>query len=169
MMSIQTVMKNVFLSSLLLTALAVSSTADTSTQKDANPNACEWDCHGWWFPSIDEIFSRSLFVNPAIQYRSSMSFKENSKSYTIIVELPDIEKKDISINVINNVLVIAAKRTVSEKTKDKTLKSYSSYDQSIVLPENANINQIDAVFKKGSMTITIPKTGKKSSRKINIR
>lgn len=163
------VLKKAFLSSLLLTAFAVSVSADTATEKTQQPAQCEWDCHGWWFPSIDEIFSRSLFVHPVIQYQSAMSFKESEKSYTVNVELPGIEKKDISINIINNVLVIAAQRTVSEKTKEKTQQSYSSYNQSIVLPENANINKIDAVFKKGTLSITIPKSGKKTARKIKIR
>lgn len=168
-MSIHHVVKKAFLTSLLLTAFSVSVSADTATEKTQQPAQCEWDCHGWWFPSIDEIFSRSLFVHPVIQYQSSMSFKENSKSYMVNVELPGIEKKDISINVINNVLVITAKRTITEKTKEKTQQSYSSYNQSIVLPENADINKIDSVFKKGSLTITIPKSGKKTAKKIKIR
>lgn len=98
-----------------------------------------------------------------------MSFKENAKSYTVNVELPDIQKKDISVNIINNVLVVTAKRTVSEKTKDKTQQLYSSYDQSIVLPETADISRIDSVFKNSTLTITIPKTGKKTAKKIQIR
>jgi HSP20 family protein len=167
-MSTDHVLKKAFLSSLLLTAFAVSIIADTTTEKAQQPTQCEWDCHGWWFPSIDEIFSRSLFVRPVTQYHSSMSFKETGTSYTVNVELPGIEKKDISVNVINNVLIIAAKRTVTEKTKDKTQKSYSSYDQSIVLPENADINKINAVFKKDALTVTIPKTGKKTAKKITI-
>lgn len=167
-MSTYSTIKSVFLSSLLVTSLAVSSTAGTVTDKEPVSNECEWGCPGWWFPSIDEIFSRSILVHPAIHYQSSMTFKENSKFYTVNVELPDIDKKDISINVINNVLVIAAERRVSEKTKDKTQQSYSSYHQSIVLPENADIDKIDATFKKDSVMITIPKTGKKTARKILI-
>lgn len=168
-MIVHTLLKNVFLSSLLMGGLAVSSAANTVTQKESQPSQCEWDCHGWWFPSIDEIFSRSLFVHPVVQYHSSMSFKESAQSYTVNVELPDIQKKDISVNIINNVLVVAAKRTVTEKTKDKTQQSYSSYDQSIVLPENADIDRIASVFKNSTLTITIPKTGKKTSKKIQIR
>ncbi len=168
-MFIHTVIKNVFLSSLLLGVLAVSSTANAATDKESTINECEWGCHGWWFPSIDEIFSRSIPVHPTIHYQSSMTFKENSTSYTVNVKLPDIEKKDISIHVINNVLVIAAERKVTEKTKDKTKQSYSSYHQSVVLPENADIDKIDATFKKGSVMITIPKTGRKKSKSIPIR
>ena len=162
-------MRNIAFSGLLCVSFAVSMSADTLTQKESQPSQCEWDCHGWWFPSIDEIFSRSLFVHPVVQYHSSMSFKENAKSYTVNVKLPDIQKKDISVNIINNVLVVTAKRTVSEKTKDKTQQLYSSYDQSIVLPETADISRIDSVFKNSTLTITIPKTGKKTAKKIQIR
>lgn len=167
-MNTHSLLKNMLLSSLLVTSLAVSSTAGTVTDKEPVSNECEWGCPGWWFPSIDEIFSRSILAHPAIHYQSSMTFKENSKLYTVNVQLPDIDKKDISINVINNVLVIAAERRVSEKIKDKTQQSYSSYHQSIVLPENADIDKIDATFKKDSVMITIPKTGKKTARKILI-
>jgi len=173
-MGIHSVIKNIFLSSLIVIGFAVSSTADTAvTSKESISNECEWGCHGWWFPSYDEIFSRSILVHPKIEYRSSINFKENSKSYTVTVELTGIEKKDISINLVNNVLVIAAERKETKDTKDKTghktQHSYSSYRQSIVLPENADIHKIDATFKKGIVTITIPKTGKKATRKILIR
>jgi len=158
--------KSLFLSTILLVSLPVYA-ADTA--KEPCQPGCEWDNHGWWFPNIDDIFSRSLLVHPVVHYHSSMSFKENNKFYTVNVELPGIDKKDISVNIINNVLVIAAKRAVTEKTKDKTQQSYSSYNQSIVLPENADINKIDSTFKKDTLTITIPKTGKKTARKIMIR
>ncbi len=174
-MGTHSVIKNIFLSSLLVSGLAVFSTADTAvTSKESISSECEWGCQGWWFPSYDEIFSRSILAHPKIEYRSSINFKENSKSYTINVELTGIEKKDISINLVNNVLVIAAERKETKDTKDKTghktqRSSYSSYRQSIVLPENADIHKIDATFKKGVVTITIPKTGKKVTQKIFIR
>lgn len=168
-MIIQALLKNACLSSLLVGALAVSSTAETVSKMDSTTSECEWDCHGWWFPSLDQIFSRSLFVHPVVQTYSSMSFKETDKLYTVIATLPEIEKKDISVNIINNVLVVSAKRQATEKTKDKVQKSVSSYNQSIVLPENADINKIDSVFKNSTLTITIPKTGKKTSKKIHIR
>lgn len=163
------IIKKFLLSSFLAAGLAVSSAADTVPINESEPRICEWGCHGWWFPSLDEIFSRSMIIRPEIHYQSSMNFKESSKTYTVNVILPDIEKKDISINVINNVLVIAAERKNIEKTKDKTQQLYSSYHQSIVLPENADTDKIDATYKKGSVTITIPKTGKKTAKKVLIR
>ncbi|MCX6062343.1 MAG: Hsp20/alpha crystallin family protein [Campylobacterales bacterium] len=167
-MSTYSTIKSVFLSSLILTTLAVSSAVSTVTDKNSVPNECEWGCQGWWLPDFDKIFSRSISVNPAIHYQSSMSFKENSQSYTINVLLPDIEKKNISINIINDLLVIAAERKVVEKTKEKTQQSYSSYHQSLVLPENADIDKIEATFKKDSVMITIPKTANKTAKKILI-
>lgn len=163
------VIKNMFLSSLLTAVLAVSSAADATIAKESPASQCEWGCHGWWFPSFDDVFSRSILIHPDIQYRSSINFKESSKLYTVNVELAGIEKKDISIHVVNNVLVIAAQRKESEETKDKTQHSYSSYRQSIVLPENADIKAISATFKNGLLIVTIPKTGKKTTKKILIR
>lgn len=161
---------NRFLSGLLLAVLATSSAA---AEKESVPSECEWGCQGWWFPSFDQIFSRSIVVPPTMHYTSSVNFKENDKSYTINVDLPGIEKKYISLTVVNNVLVIAAQRQETEETKEKTLhktqRSYSFYRQSIVLPENANIHKIDAIYKNGVVIITIPKTGKKTAKKILIR
>ncbi|HEX5711506.1 MAG TPA: Hsp20/alpha crystallin family protein [Sulfuricurvum sp.] len=160
---------NGFLSGLLLAVLTTSSAA---AEKESVPNECEWGCQGWWFPSFDEIFSRSVVVSPTLHYSSSVNFKENNKSYTINVNLPGIEKKYISITLVNNVLVIAAQRQETEETKDKTAhktqRSYSFYRQSIVLPENANIHKIEATHKNGVVMITIPKTGKKTAKKILI-
>lgn len=161
---------NGFLSGLLFAMLTASSAAG---EKELVPNECEWGCQGWWFPSFDQIFSRSVVVPPTTHYASSVNFKETDKSYTINANLPGIEKKYISITLVNNVLVIAAQRQETEEKKDKTAHktqhSYSFYRQSIVLPENANINKIDATYKNGVVMITIPKTGKKTARKILIR
>lgn len=161
--------KKWILTSLLSTILAVSSNADTAIGKESQSHECEWGCEGWWFPNFDDIFSRSVLIHPKISYQSSMHFKEDNKTYTVHVDLPGIEKKDISIQVVNNVLIIAAQRKTIEETKDKKQHAYSSYRQSVVLPENANINKIDATYKNGVVTITISKTAKKTARKILIR
>lgn len=116
--------------------------------------------------SVDHFFDNSLFdtsflpdftlKNPAI------NISENKKDYEIEIALPGFDKKDVKIEIEDNVLVISSEKEIeNKKSKKNWLKheySYSSFERRIPLPEGADENKITAKMKNGILTV---KTGKK--------
>ena len=86
--------------------------------------------------------------------------KENGKTYSVTVELPGLDEKDVKVEVEDDVLTISGEKKV-EQTDDKTHyseRSYGSFTRAFTLPADADRNGITAQFAKGVLTLEIAKT-----------
>ena len=78
------------------------------------------------------------------------------------VELPGVEKDEVTLTCENGILTVSGKRKqeTEEKSKDYYMKEISSgsFSRSVRLPENIDESKIEAEFKNGVLTVMIPKT-----------
>ena len=99
-------------------------------------------------------------------FMPTVNTREDEKSYTVEVDLPGIKKEDIKVNIDpeNNTLTISGERKFkNEVRKDDyyTLESnYGKFLRTFTLPENVNIEQIDAKSEDGVLNLTLPKIEK---------
>ncbi len=99
---------------------------------------------------------------------------ETADAYQIQIALPGFQKNQIHLKVEDDILLISAE-VRSEKTHEQ--KKYhkqeifsSSFEKSILLPEDVNDDDIKASFKDGLLNIQLPKSNHptKSSLEISI-
>jgi HSP20 family protein len=128
------------------------------------------------FGDIDEFFDRAMRRWPfnwpdvpassrprelrAFDHVPKVEVKENDKSYSVTVELPGLDEKDVKVTVEDDVLSIAGEKKL-EKADEKTHyseRSYGSFTRAFTLPADADSNKLAARFAKGVLTIAIPKT-----------
>ena len=86
--------------------------------------------------------------------------KENGKAYTVTVELPGLDEKDVKVLIEDDVLTISGEKKV-EQSDEKTHyseRSYGSFTRAFSLPADADRNAISAKFAKGVLTLDIGKT-----------
>jgi HSP20 family protein len=96
----------------------------------------------------------------AFEHMPSVEVKENAKHYTITVELPGLDEKDVKAVVEDDVLTITGEKKV-ERTDEKTHyseRSYGSFTRAFTLPGDADRNAVTARFSKGVLTLDIAKT-----------
>lgn len=81
--------------------------------------------------------------------------------YEVKAELPGLDEKDIELTLEDGLLTISGekKAETEEKEKGYYLKecSYGSFSRSVRLPENIADDKIEAKFKKGVLTVKLPK------------
>jgi len=99
---------------------------------------------------------------------------ENDKSFTIEVELPGVEEKDVTVSVNNGYLTVKGeKKTEREVNKDNyhlAERSFGSFERSLRLPDSLDDSKIEANFTKGILKITAPKRADANAeRKIAIK
>ena len=91
----------------------------------------------------------------------SLDVSETDTELKIEAELPGVDEKDIEVVVSDNVLTIKGekKSEAEQKKKDYHLieRSYGSFTRSLTLPFAAQPEQAKATFRKGVLTITLPK------------
>jgi HSP20 family protein len=96
----------------------------------------------------------------AFEHMPNVEVKENDKTYTVNVELPGLDEKDVKVTVEDDLLSITGEKKV-EHTDDKTHfseRSYGSFTRSFSLPADADRNAITAKFAKGVLVLGIGKT-----------
>ena len=96
----------------------------------------------------------------AFEHEPKVEVKENGKSYTVTVELPGLDEKDVKVQVGNDVLTISGEKKM-ERSDEKTHyseRTYGSFTRVFTLPLDADRNAISAHFDKGVLTLGIPKT-----------
>ncbi|MEO8933751.1 MAG: Hsp20/alpha crystallin family protein [Xanthomarina sp.] len=134
----------------------------------------KWNRNSDFFPSIlGEIFNEEVFDK--ISNRVSVpavNLVESDNSYEIHMAAPGLKKEDFKISLENKVLTISSeKSTESEEVEDKFTRkeySYSSFSRSFTLPENTDIEGIEAKYENGELRLNLPKKEKTTDRLIEV-
>ena len=104
----------------------------------------------------------------------SFEMSEDDAECCIKAELPGMDEKDIEVRVDGRELTIRGekKREHEEKRRDYFVSevSYGEFSRSILLPEGVDRDNVKAIFKKGVLTLTLPKTeeGKSLHKRITV-
>jgi HSP20 family protein len=104
-------------------------------------------------------------TNPLAKLRvttvPAVNVYENDTSYRIELAVPGLKKKDIMINLNNDILKISAEIEAEVETENekctKREYSYKSFSRSFTLPESVDKEKIDAEAIDGILKITIMK------------
>jgi HSP20 family protein len=100
-------------------------------------------------------------------------YNETDDEYILEIEMPGIEKEDIVMNVVDNVIEIRGekKRDVKQEAEDGGYFSYSKkftgFAKRINFPEDADLEKIDAIYNNGILKVRIKKKEElKKKRKV---
>jgi HSP20 family protein len=126
---------------------------------------------------MPNIFDEDLF--PVVTNRTSsmpaVNIRENDKNYVLDLAIPGIDKKDLKIDINEDVLTISSEtKNESEESSDGYKRkefSYSTFCRSFYVPENVTREKIEANYKDGILSVALPKMEEEKSkinRKIEI-
>jgi HSP20 family protein len=98
----------------------------------------------------------------------AVNIKENEKSFMLELAVPGIDKKDLKIDINEDVLTISSEsKNEDEEEKDGYMRkeySYSSFVRSFYIPENVNRDKIGANYKDGILSVELPKMEEEKSK-----
>jgi HSP20 family protein len=91
----------------------------------------------------------------------AVNIRENEKNFILELAVPGMDKKDLKIDINEDVLTISSEtRNETEENNDGYKRkefSYSSFCRSFYLPENVNKEKIAAEYKDGILSVELPK------------
>ncbi|MDI9570758.1 MAG: Hsp20/alpha crystallin family protein [Pseudomonadota bacterium] len=105
----------------------------------------------------------------------SLDIRENDKEITIKAELPGMDEKDVELLLTDNALTIKGEKKEEKEEQGKDYCHmeciYGSFQRVVPLPEGIDMKKAEAEFKKGILSITLPKTdiAKVKGKKIEIK
>jgi len=97
---------------------------------------------------------------------------ENDEEIVVKAEVPGVEKKDISVDINDGVLTVKGERRHEEKVPEDRFyrkeRVYGKFQRSFRLPEGTDYDKINADFKNGILTVTVPKVEEKKPKQITV-
>jgi len=90
---------------------------------------------------------------------------ENDKDVRVSAELPGLEDKDVEVLMGEGVLTIRGekKSEVEDKERAFSERTYGRFERRIPLAWEVDEDKIEASFKNGVLTVTMPKSAQASS------
>jgi HSP20 family protein len=85
---------------------------------------------------------------------------ETDKTVRVTAELPGIAERDIELTLADNVLTLRGEKKNEMEDKDRQIGEcyYGRFERRIPLFAEVERNRVEANFKNGILTVTLPKT-----------
>jgi len=115
---------------------------------------------------FDDLFGEfDLFAWPQRHafgaFRPRLDVEETDTEYHVSAELPGMDEKDVKVRIDEDTLVIEGEKKHEQEKKGqgyyRSERSYGSFRRVVPLSGQIDVDKIDAHFKKGVLTITLPK------------
>lgn len=110
---------------------------------------------------FDRMWDRDLPGRGIGEWTPVLDFSENKDFFIVTMEVPGLDPKDIKISLQDQILMISGERKKEEEEKDERFyrieRSYGAFTRSIRLPMPVEEHRVNAIFKNGVLTISIPK------------
>jgi HSP20 family protein len=126
---------------------------------------------------MDRLFDRVRGVereeNDASHLMPAVDILERENDYTIKVELPGVDKKDVKITVLNDVMTIKGEKQQESEKKGENYhrveRSYGSFQRSFTMPSSVASDKIDASYDNGVLSISLPKLEEAKPKEIEVK
>jgi HSP20 family protein len=135
----------------------------------------------WSLDAFDRIFddlTKDLVPNNQRAegaFLPSINVAEDEDAYHVEAELPGLQEKDVDVSLANDTLTISGERKQESEEKAKKYvrreSVYGSFQRQISLPSEIESDKIEASFKNGVLSVTLPKSkrAKEEVRKIAVK
>lgn len=153
---------------------------DTDRIKEDFGSTWKWLAEGWRHISAKAASaltyfspSRSEEENGTMRWGlMAVDVSEGDDHVIVELEAPGLDKEDIDVTVdVNRLVVTGTKRYESERREGSmriTERAFGSFQRVIPMPEKVTAEGAKATYKKGVLTLKVPKMAPPSARKITV-
>jgi len=117
---------------------------------------------GFFDDDFFPVMSNKSNSTPAVNIR------EDDKNYVLDFAIPGLEKKDLKIDMNEDILTISSEmKKESEENKNGYKRkefSYTSFSRSFYIPENVDREKIEASYNNGVLSVSLPKQEEEKSK-----
>lgn len=121
---------------------------------------------------MDEIVDEMTNMNRD-RFIPKMDVAETDQAFEVTVALPGMNKKDIEIELENDILTVKGERKWEKEDKNgrqyhRVETGYGQFSRSLPLPNIVDNENIQAEFQNGELRVTVPKSKENAAKKIEI-
>jgi HSP20 family protein len=110
---------------------------------------------------FDHLLTRMWGGSPTIERllgeHWGLDLEETDSHYVARLEAPGFDVDDFEVKTSGRYLVVKAERKDEKKDKNGSSYRYGRFERSLALPEDADVEQIDAHYHAGILELKVPK------------
>lgn len=117
------------------------------------------------FDSLAELRDERMFWPKLVgrdELLPDIDETEDDKAIHISIELPGMDEKDVDVTLTGRELTIRGEKKQEEELREKDYflreRTYGSFRRTLELPVDIDESAIEASFRKGVLSLTLPKT-----------
>ncbi len=126
---------------------------------------------------FDELVHRFFGEEPARflgrTFSPPIDIVEKDNEILITAEIPGIDQKDLEVDLSAGVLTIKGEKTEEREEKGENYhrveRSFGSFSRSFTLPCEVQEDNVEAKYKDGVLSLTLPKAESSKKRTIPIK
>jgi len=127
------------------------------------------DLFDWFF----EDLSLPDFWAAEKEWLPPFDVSETANEIIVKAELPGMDVKDIDVALTDGLLTIKGERNLEKEDKKEEYhrieRQFGSFSRSLNLGAKVRSNGIEAAYKDGILTVTLPKVEESKPKKIEVR
>ena len=124
---------------------------------------------------FNESFGRSRDLDEEVSlydWSPPVDIYETGDGIVLKVELPGVNKGDVSVEVKDNVLTLKGERLLDPEIKDENYyrkeRSFGKFNRSFSLQQTIKPDLIKASFKNGVLTVEIPRPEEEKPKQVTV-
>jgi HSP20 family protein len=122
--------------------------------------------------NVAEEFNKGVNIETSA-FKPRIDITENNDSFSVYAELPGIDKQNVSISV-NEDRVLNIKGSKSNDLPEgrsvlRSERKFGEFSRSLQLPEEADIEKINATFNNGVLELSISKKEPEQPKVIEVK
>lgn len=95
------------------------------------------------------------------EWMPALDLSESNEAVTVVMDVPGFEPKDIHVTIREGLLTVKGEKRVENERKDdkfyRVERERGAFTRNIRMPVEVEGSQVQANFKNGLLTITLPK------------
>ena len=105
-------------------------------------------------------------------FNPALDVEENEEGFTLHVELPGVKPDQVDVSIEENVLTVAGQRDFYSDANAEGFKRierrFGRFHRAVRLPDRVDPDKIEAAYRDGLLTITVPKAESAKPRRIQV-
>jgi HSP20 family protein len=123
---------------------------------------------------IDRFFEAPLSrTGEFLGWTPAFDVYEEKDNFVVKAELPGMKKEDINVSLHDGTLIISGERKGETKGEEaevyRSERYFGKFQRAVALPATVATDKVNAEYKDGILTITLPKSEEAKPRQIEVK
>lgn len=126
----------------------------------------------WYNRFLDDDF---ISAADPMAWNPKLDVIEKDNEVLVKADIPGMDEKNLNVELKENILTISGKKETERVKKDSRgdyehfERSFGSFKRSVSLPDGIEADQVKAEYRKGVLTIQLPKGKQAKGNKVSIK